>query len=130
MVLAGSGASLAAPPAEAASLVAHHSGARFVAGVRSLDQQLSTFEFSESAISDALTTADQTIGPNGRPMTLDERMEDMLRRHGLDSPNARAHAQRVPYLRQAVRRTLEICRSLDKRRTGRFNGAVDRLTLP
>jgi phospholipase C len=125
MVLAGSGASLAAPSAEATTPIQH---------LVVIFQENVSFDHYFGTIRMQRTRTGKRSAPsparNGRPMTLDERMEDMLRRHGLDSPNARAHAQRVPYLRQAVRRTLEICRSLDKRRTGRFNGAVDRLTLP
>jgi len=32
-------------------------------------------------------------------------MAGMLRRHGLDSPNARVHDQRAPAIRAAVHRT-------------------------
>jgi hypothetical protein len=54
-------------------LVAHHSGSRFVARVRGLDDQLREFELVEDALSDALTVADNTAGPNGTVMTVDER---------------------------------------------------------
>jgi hypothetical protein len=37
-------------------------------------------------------------------MTVDERMSDMLRRHGPNSPNALAHPQREPYIRAAATR--------------------------
>ena len=46
-------------PREAA-LVAHHSGARFVAELRGLAPELSAFRFVEDAVTDALTCADQT----------------------------------------------------------------------
>jgi hypothetical protein len=85
-------------------LVAHHSGSRFVAHVRGLDDPLAEFEYRENLLSDALTTADQTIGPDGRPMTVSERIDDTLVRHGDDSPNARAHPERGPYLFGAARR--------------------------
>jgi hypothetical protein len=55
-------------------------------------------------VADALTIADQTIGPNGKSLSLDERMRDMLERHGPDSASARAHPQREPYLRAAFER--------------------------
>ena len=51
-------------PREAA-LVAHHSGARFVAEVRGLVEQLAGFAFVEDALTDALTYADQTVGRAG-----------------------------------------------------------------
>ena len=40
----------------------------------SLDRELEAYPFSQDAVSDALTVADQTIGPKGQAMTLDERM--------------------------------------------------------
>lgn len=88
------------------SLVAHHSGARFVAAVRGLTPELSTFDYREDPLSDALTVADQTAGPNGVPMTVPQRIADMLARHGPDSPNARAHPQRQPYLLAAATRVI------------------------
>jgi hypothetical protein len=94
------------PPA-ICSLVAHHSGARFVARVVQLDQQLDSYPFSQDLLSDALTVADQTIGPKGQAMTVDERMSDMLKRHGPDSPNALAHPRRELYIRAAASRVAE-----------------------
>jgi putative nucleotidyltransferase with HDIG domain len=87
-------------------LVAHHSGSRFIATVRSLEASLTEFTFVEDALSDALTVADQTVGPGGRPAPVEERMADMLRRHGPDSPNALAHARRQPYLIAAAHRVV------------------------
>jgi hypothetical protein len=69
------------PPA-LCNLVAHHSGARFVARVLKLDRELNAYPFSQDAVSDALTVADQTIGLHGEQVTLEERMSDMLHRHG------------------------------------------------
>ena len=99
---------------EICALVAHHSGARFCAELHGLGEELSGFEFTEDAVSDALTVADQTSGPQGQYLPLDERMQNMLRRHGPDSVNARAHAQREPYFRcawarVAVRRLFADC---------------------
>ena len=91
-------------PESVCGLVAHHSGSRFVAHARGLDDPLAEFEYQQNLLSDALTTADQTTGPNGRPMTVTERIDDMLARHGDDSPNARAHPERGPYLFGAARR--------------------------
>jgi hypothetical protein len=94
------------PPA-ICNLVAHHSGARFVARVLRLDRELDAYQFSQDAISDALTVADQTTGPHGEAMNPDERMRDMLRRHGPNSANALAHPLREPYLRAAAARVAE-----------------------
>ena len=100
------------PPA-ICNLVAHHSGARFVARVLELDRELDAYPFSQDAVSDALTVADQTTGMHGEAMTIEDRMHDMLQRHGPsdmlqrhgpDSANARAHPRREPYLRAAAGR--------------------------
>jgi hypothetical protein len=97
------------PPA-ICNLVAHHSRARFVARVRNLDRELAAYPFSEDALSDALTVADQTTGVHGESMVPEERMRDMLERHGPDSANALAHPGREPYLRAATDR---VARRLD-----------------
>jgi hypothetical protein len=81
-----------------AALVAHHSGARFVHMERGFAALLADFTFEDSAVSDALTYADQTVGPNGRRMTVPYRIAEAITRHGPDSPNARARVDRVPYL--------------------------------
>jgi hypothetical protein len=85
-------------------LVAHHSGSRFVAAANGLEAALADFEFIEDPLSDALTVADQTVGPNGVPLSVEDRLLDMLDRHGSDSPNARAHPRRQAYIRAAFER--------------------------
>jgi hypothetical protein len=89
-------------------LVAHHSGARFVAAVRGLDDELADFAdpvFSRGPLADALTWADQTTSSTGQIVDLGTRMADMLTRHGPDSPNALAHPLREPALIEAVAAT-------------------------
>ncbi|GAB1692333.1 HD domain-containing protein [Krasilnikovia sp. M28-CT-15] len=91
-------------PSRISSLVAHHSEALTVAEVRGLGSELAAFPRERSAASDALTFADQTVGPGGRIMSVDERLADMLRRHGPDSPNAAVHPPRAAQIRAAARR--------------------------
>jgi putative nucleotidyltransferase with HDIG domain len=91
-------------PRRVVALVAHHSGARFVAGARGLTAAMDEFPDEQTALSDSLTYADLTVGPHGRPMTVPERMAEMLGRHGPDSPNARAHLARGPYLTELAAR--------------------------
>ena len=91
-------------PKRLTSLVAHHSGSRFVAEVRGLGPALREFPVEISPVSDALTYADQTVGPHGRPFTVEERMAEMLRRHGPDSPQAEAQRSRGPYLHAVATR--------------------------
>lgn len=86
------------------NLVAHHSGSRYLAAELGLGAELADFVYEEGPLSDALTVADQTVGPYGQALTIDQRMLDMLARHGPDSPNARAHKEREPYLRAAAHR--------------------------
>lgn len=95
-------------PALVAGLVAHHSGARLVAAIRGLAPYMHRYDdrrFTTGPLADAVTYADQTTGPTGEEMDPDDRLADMLRRHGPDSPNARAHDQRAPLIRAAVQRT-------------------------
>jgi hypothetical protein len=44
-------------------------------------------------------------------MTVEQRMSDMLRRHGPNSPNALAHPLRERYIRAAATRVAERLRS-------------------
>jgi putative nucleotidyltransferase with HDIG domain len=85
-------------PARISALVAHHSGACFVARVRGLAAELDGYPDERSPVADALTYADQTTGPAGQRMTVAQRMADMLARHGTESPNAAVHHLRGPYL--------------------------------
>jgi hypothetical protein len=89
---------------ELCGLVAYHSGSRYTAAQLGLAEQLARFDIVTGPVADALTAADQTIGPGGQPMHFEQRMRDMLDRHGPSSANARAHPQRAPYLRAVARR--------------------------
>jgi putative nucleotidyltransferase with HDIG domain len=91
-------------PRRLSSLVAHHSGAVYVAGARGLVDALRPYRREDSPVSDALAYADQTIGPNGERVSVEQRMADALYRHGPDSPSARAHRLRAPYLRGVASR--------------------------
>jgi putative nucleotidyltransferase with HDIG domain len=91
-------------PSRIAGLVAHHSGAAFTASTSGFATDLARYADERSPVSDALTYADQHIGPHGRHMTLDQRMTDMLSRHGAGSPQARAHEQRRSHIIAAVGR--------------------------
>lgn len=86
-------------PPRLCGLVAYHSGAAFAADELGFASGLGRFAHEESEVSDALTYADQTTGPDGRPVTLTERMAEMLARHGSSSMQARIHDEREPYLR-------------------------------
>ncbi|MFI9011394.1 HD domain-containing protein [Actinosynnema sp. NPDC053489] len=91
-------------PRRIAALVAHHSGARFVATVLGLDVPLAAYPRETGPVADALTHADQTVDSRGRRVSIRDRLADMLDRHGPDSPNAKAHHLREPHLLAVARR--------------------------
>lgn len=91
-----------------AGLVAHHSGARFIAAVLGLNRLMLPFartEYWNGPLADALTWADQPTGPDGQTVTVEERLREMLMRHGPDSPNARCNTERAPVLIAAAHAT-------------------------
>jgi len=102
-----------------AALVAHHSGARFVPVERGFGLMMAEFDFEDDSVSDALTYADQTVGPNGRRMTVPYRIAEAISRHGPDSPNARARVDRVPYLLAVADRVEQRLAEQPGHRTGR-----------
>jgi HD domain len=87
-----------------ASLVAHHSGARFEAEERGLVDELAAFPVEDGPVMDALTYADMTTGPAGQSMTLDERIGEIQRRYPPDDPVHRAIVRARPLLQAAVER--------------------------
>ena len=91
-------------PAPVTGLVAHHSGARFVAAARGLARALDAHPDGPAPVSDALTYADQTVGPDGVRVSVEQRRAEMLRRHGPASWNARVDHLRGPHLLAVARR--------------------------
>ncbi|MFI5494142.1 HDIG domain-containing metalloprotein [Actinoplanes sp. NPDC051859] len=95
-------------PLAIAARVAHHSGARFVAVARGLADRLAAYPYEEGLMSDALTYADQTVGPRGDRVTPATRHAEMLLRHGPESWNGKVDHVRGPYLREVADR-VELC---------------------
>jgi hypothetical protein len=98
---------------EVAALIANHSGARFVADVRGMNDLMAPFARPRAwsgPVADALTWADQTTGPAGERMTVEQRMQEASSRHGAGSPTERARAQRAPAIIAAVRATERLLR--------------------
>lgn len=91
-------------PQRVCGLVAFHSGANFVAVELGLSNLLARFIDEQGLVQDALTFADQTTGPTGALVSFERRVHAMLERHGPDSPNARVHPRRGPFLAAAVER--------------------------
>lgn len=85
-------------PKRVCALVARHSGALFVAGAMGLHDAVAVFPGEQSPAADALTYADQTVGPHGDNVSIQRRVADALQRHGPDSAQARVQHARGPYL--------------------------------
>jgi putative nucleotidyltransferase with HDIG domain len=91
-------------PERICGLVAYHSGGLFIARAQNLDHMLDRYPNEQSPVSDALTYADQTVGPKGHPVSLDQRMTEMLARRGTNSLHAQVHHLREPHLRATAQR--------------------------
>ena len=95
---------LGAPP-RLCSLVAHHSSALVEAKVRHMRAMLlAEFPPEESIVADALTFADMTTSPTGRPVTVEERLAEILDRYPPTDPVHRAISESSEQLRAAVAR--------------------------
>ena len=96
---------LSGAPERLSALVAHHSESRFLAAIGGHLADLSRFRREEGAVMDALVHADMTAGPDGRPMTISERLADIAARHAGEEPDRFAARQaRVPHLLAADQR--------------------------
>ena len=67
-----------------ARLVAHHTGARVEAQLRGFDDYLEEFPFEDTPMDQALTYCDLTTGPNGEPMAIRARVDEIRERYGPD----------------------------------------------
>ena len=88
-----------------ASLVAHHSGARFEAAARGYAECLAAFSEEQSAVADALTYCDLTTGPNGERISVASRLHEIKVRYGPASLVAQAINAAGATLGAAVART-------------------------
>jgi hypothetical protein len=92
-------------PLRVVGLVAHHSGSRFLARARGLEELLDVYPDEGGPVADALVYCDMTTTPDGRRVPFAERLRDLHVRHR-DVPEVerRARAEREPFLRAAVAR--------------------------
>jgi HAD-hyrolase-like len=98
------------------SLVAHHTGAVYEADERGLRPDLLARHRDEAnAIRDALWTCDLTTGPDGMPVALAERLQEITIRYGPDHLVTRAVLAARPELEAAIDRT-----RMRLRRTGGY----------
>lgn len=73
-----------------ACLVAHHSGARNEARLRGIEGYCDEFPYGDSDLDRALTYCDLTTGPDGRRVTLEDRIAEIQERYGPDHVVAQA----------------------------------------
>lgn len=85
-----------------AGLVAFHSAAREEAEERGHAQVLAEFSDEQSLVSRALTYCDVTTGPDGSPVTLEERLLELVGRRGEDDPSVCAMRRALPRLKRIV----------------------------
>lgn len=91
-------------PERIVALVAHHTGARYEAAERGLIKELDRFPREESAVADALAAADLTTSPDGMPITVQDRIDEILNRYPEHSSVYRAISRARPALvEQTVR---------------------------
>ena len=86
------------------NLVAHHSCAAIEATQRGLERALADFPMGPQGLTDGLIFCDMTVSPDGLPVSIDDRIGEILTRYGPDSVVGRFIARAEPELRGAVRR--------------------------
>jgi hypothetical protein len=79
-----------------ACLVAHHTNARYEATLRGLDDYEAEFPYGASLLDTALTFCDLTTSPEGEPVSLKERVAEIVGRYGRDHITSRAVLAGVP----------------------------------
>lgn len=84
------------------SLVAHHSGAAYEAGLRGLTAELAEFRDESSAVRDALWFCDMTTGPDGTSMTFADRLAEVEGRYGSKHVVTRAINEASTDIRRAI----------------------------
>lgn len=95
------------------ALVAHHSGAAAEAEERGLARDLAVFTVPDDADLDVLNYADLTTGPDGAPLPVESRLDEILRRYPEVDPVHRAVVRSRASLIGSVRRVEARLRSAD-----------------
>ncbi|WP_336922866.1 HD domain-containing protein [Aquipuribacter sp. SD81] len=100
---------------EVVALVAHHSGARYEAEERGLAHELAALPKPAADDLDMLTFLDLTTSPQGRVVTVKERLSEILSRYEADDPVYRAVTRSSGELVASVERAQAALRSADVR---------------
>ncbi len=88
-----------------ASLVAYHSEAQYEAHLRGLTTELEKIPHEHSAIAEALTYCDMTIGPTGSPLSFKERLTNIFQRYDETHIVNQAIHQAFPSLALSIKHT-------------------------
>lgn len=91
-------------PQGVVSLVAFHTGARFEAEERGLVDRLLWFDLPDQDMLDLLTLADLTTSPQGEPVTVADRIDEILERYEPQHPVHRGVLRGRAYLEECCRR--------------------------
>src|SRR6266566_5294921 len=84
-------------------LVAHHSCAAIEANERGLGGELAReFPVEREGLVQALLYCDMTTGPDGRRVTFDERLDEVVTRYGEEDPVSRSMWIAAPRIRRAI----------------------------
>ena len=85
-----------------ATIIAHHSGARFTAAMLHMTQELSHFPYKQSLLTRCLNFCDLHSGPSGQPFTLAQRRDDILARYGRNHIVSYSFLASLPSLKNDV----------------------------
>lgn len=94
-------------PRDVVSLVAFHSGAEFEALERGLIDELLPFDRPDQDELDMLIFADMSVGPDGQPMSVDDRIDEILTRYEPQHPVHRAVTKSREYLEECCGRATQ-----------------------
>lgn len=70
-----------------------------------MDDYLAEFPYGATALDEALTYCDLMTGPDGASVSLDERVEEIVRRYGSEHVGAQSITAGWPEFREAVSNT-------------------------
>lgn len=105
-------------------LVANHTGALIEAEERGLAEQLTAeFPAADPLLSNALTFCDLTTGPDGRPLSVEQRLAEITARYGPDHIVSRSIVRSSGQLRESARVISELTES-GRQKTGSSTAAV------
>lgn len=96
-----------------ARLVAHHTNARYEAGLRGIDGYEDEFPYGGTVLDDALTFCDLTTSPDGGLVTIEDRVEDIVQRYGADHVVSRTVLAGMPAFGRSRERIRRLCAEAD-----------------